>query len=135
MLTDTGPLVALLDRDDSSHAACVATVARLPAAPLATTWPCFTEAMYLLGEAGGHRYQAALWRLRATGRLVLWETTALEADRMAKLMEKYGDLPMDLADASLVALAESRSIRRIFTLDGDFHIYRLAGGAALDVVR
>jgi hypothetical protein len=50
ILTDTGPLVALLDRDDSHHAACIEASKHLPAAPLVTTWPCFTEAMYLLGE-------------------------------------------------------------------------------------
>jgi len=62
-LTDTGALVALLDTDDSYHTACVAAAQRLPAGPLLTTWVCFTEAMYLLGTVGGHRYQAALWSL------------------------------------------------------------------------
>jgi len=53
---------------------------------------------------------------------------------MAALMRKYQDQPMDLADASLVVVAESRSFRRIFTLDSDFHIYRLADGSALQVL-
>lgn len=53
---------------------------------------------------------------------------------MAALMEKYRDTPMDLADASLVAVAESRSLRRIFTLDSDSHVYRLADGSTLDVI-
>ena len=52
-LTDTGPLVALLDADDPYHAACVAASQHLPSGPLLTTWVCFTEAMYLLGAAGG----------------------------------------------------------------------------------
>jgi hypothetical protein len=47
---------------------------------------------------------------------------------MPALMEKYRDLPMDLADASLVALAEERTLDRIFTLDRDFRIYRLPRG-------
>lgn len=134
-LTDTGPLVALLDADDKHHAACTTALTRLPAAPLLTTWPCFTEAMYLLGAVGGYRYQATLWQLRSRGRLVLHDLTAAEADRMAALMEKYSDRPMDLADASLVAVAESRSIRRVFTIDSDFHIYRLSDGTALEIVR
>jgi uncharacterized protein len=46
-LTDTGPLVALLDADDPYHGACVAAAERLPSGPLLTTWVCFTEAMYL----------------------------------------------------------------------------------------
>jgi predicted nucleic acid-binding protein len=69
-LTDAGALVALLDADDPYHTACVAAAQRLPAGPLLTTWVCFTEAMYLLGSVGGYRYQAALWSLRATGRVV-----------------------------------------------------------------
>ncbi len=133
-LTDTGPLVALLDADDSSHAACLAAAGRLPAGPLLTTWICFTEAMYLLGSVGGYRYQVALWELRATGRLVLHDLTAAEADRMASLMAQYRDTPMDLADASLVAVAESRGLRQVFTIDSDFYVYRLADGSALEVV-
>ena len=48
-------------------------------------------------------------------------------------MERYRNLPMDLADASVVAVAESFGVRRVFTLDGDFRVYRLADGSALEV--
>ena len=133
-LTDAGALVALLDADDPYYTACVAAAQRLPAGPLLTTWVCFTEAMYLLGTVGGYRYQAALWNLRTTGRLVLHDLTAAEADRMAALMAQYQDTPMDLADASLVVVAESRALRRVFTTDSDFYVYRLADGSALEVV-
>jgi uncharacterized protein len=127
-------LVALLDADDPYHAACVAAAQRLPSGPLLTTWVCVTEAMYLLGAVGGDRYQATLWHLRSAGRLVLHDLTAAEADRMAVLMERYEDTPMDLADASLVVVSESRGLRVVFTTDSDFHIYRLADGSALEVV-
>jgi hypothetical protein len=133
-LTDTGPLVALLDKDDSYHAACVAAAQSLPFGPLLTTWPCFTEAMYLLGRVGGYPYQAELWKLRTAGRLVLHDLTAAETDRMAVLMEKYQDTPMDLADASLVVVAETRSLRRVFTVDRDFWVYRLSDGSALEIL-
>jgi predicted nucleic acid-binding protein len=133
-LTDAGPLLALLDKGDQHHLRCVAAVRRLSSGPLLTTWPCFTEAMYLLGDVGGYRLQAALWSLRAAGRLVLHELSAGEADRMAALMEKYRDAPMDLADASLVAVAESRALTNVFTLDRHFHIYRMADGSALEIV-
>lgn len=135
ILTDTGPLVALLDADDSQHASCITTVQRLPPTPLLTTWPCFTEAMYLLGEVGGYAYQAALWKLRAMERLTLLDLCQKEINHMATLMEKYQDTPMDLADASLVAVAEHRSLRHIFSLDRDFYIYRLVDGSALQVIR
>jgi predicted nucleic acid-binding protein len=52
-LVDTGPLVALINRNDPHHAACVAVAITLPAEPLVTTWPCFTEAMYLVHRVGG----------------------------------------------------------------------------------
>ncbi|MGE0827461.1 MAG: PIN domain-containing protein [Candidatus Binatia bacterium] len=88
-----------------------------------------------MGEVGGHPYQTALWNLRATARLVILDLTREEADRMAMLMEKYKDAPMNLADALLVTVAESRSLRRVFTVDKAFYIYRLSDGSALKVVR
>ena len=135
ILTDTGPLVALLDVRDQYHAQCLAASEQLPQIPMLTTWVCFAEAMYLLGETGGYRYQAALWNLRSSGRLELHTLTMSEIDRMATLMEQYQDRPMDLADASLLAVAESRSLRRVFTIDADFYVYRLADGSALEVVQ
>lgn len=133
-LTDAGALVALLDADDPYHAACVAAAERLPADPMLTTWVRFTEAMYLLGTVGGHQYQAALWSLRNAGRLLLHDLTSTETDRMAALMTQYQDTPMDLADASLVVVAESCALRCVFTTDSDFYVYRLADGSALEVV-
>ncbi|QTA93304.1 type II toxin-antitoxin system VapC family toxin [Desulfonema magnum] len=134
ILTDTGPLIALLDADDTYHELCVAALKRLPPGKLLTTWPCFTEAMYLLGAAGGYRYQEALWKLRSDGYLIFHELTPPETDRMAELMGKYRDIPMDLADASLVVTAESRKLYRIFTTDGDFYIYRMKDGRAFEVI-
>lgn len=134
ILTDTGPLLALLDKDGAHHADCLAAARQLPLGPLLVTWPCFTEAMYLLGEVGGYFYQAKLWQLYAARRLLLLDLTTAEASHMAALMEKYQDTPMDLADASIVAVAECRALHRVFTLDSDFHIYRLADRTALEVV-
>jgi predicted nucleic acid-binding protein len=90
--------------------------------------------MYLLGEVGGHRYQAELWKLRQAGRLILHDLTTGEVDRMAVLMAKYQDRPMDLADAALVVVAESRGLSQVFTLDRDFHIYRTSDGSALQTI-
>ncbi|MCB0077643.1 MAG: PIN domain-containing protein [Anaerolineales bacterium] len=119
-MTDTGPLVALLDADDSNHARCIAIAAKLPLAPMLSTWPCFTEAMYLLGALGGFRYQSVLWRLLADDKLVLYDLGTYEVERMRTLMATYHDTPMDIADASLVAVAESQDFQAIFSLDSDF---------------
>jgi predicted nucleic acid-binding protein len=134
ILTDTGPLIALINKNDPNHQKCIQATTHLPAVKLVTTWPCFTEAMYLLFRAGRHPAQAQLWRWRAAERLVLHNATEDELDRMSILMERYNDRPMDLADASLVAAAEKIQMRRIFTLDSDFHVYRLVDGSAMECI-
>jgi uncharacterized protein len=89
--------------------------------------------MYLVFRASGYPAQAALWQLRSSNRLRLYDLSDSEADRMAELMETYRDRPMDLADASLVAAYENLGRIRLFTLDNDFRIYRLADGSALEL--
>jgi predicted nucleic acid-binding protein len=127
ILTDAGPLVALLDRGEASHRACVACLDELTG-PMLTTWPAFTEAMYLLGEAGGWVAQDALWSLVEQGDLEIADQGPDQWERLRTLMEKYQDRPMDLADGSLVVLAEERGLRDIFTLNReDFPIYRIRG--------
>ena len=120
-LVDTGPLVALVDRGQGEpHHRCVEVLPSL-SLPLVTTWPCLTEAMYFLGK--GWNKQAPLWKYLEDNRLEVHQTNSAEMKRMRALMEKYRDTPMDLADASLVASAETRQLRRIFTLDSDFRVY------------
>lgn len=123
-LTDAGPLVALIDADEADHERCKQALASIRL-PLLTTWPAFTEAMYLLGRAAGWHAQEALWRLVHRDDLTIATPSANANRRAAELMKIYADRPMDLADATLVTLAEERSLTTIFTLDADFHIYRL----------
>ena len=122
MLVDAGPLVALLDHTDPEHEACVATLKTLRD-PLITVWPAFAEPMYLLGRSWPG--QKALWSRLETEALALAPLDETDAPRMRELMEKYRDLPMDLADAALVRVAERESLTEIFTLDRKhFSIYR-----------
>lgn len=132
-LCDAGPLVAIIDADEIDHDACLAALDEL-ALPLVTTWPAFTEAMYLVGQAGGITGQRALWHLVGTNRLTIADLSSEVVERSARLMDKYADRPMDLADATLVALAEEQGHRKIFSLDSDFHIYRVRGRQRFDVV-
>ena len=134
ILVDTGPIVALLDRNDSNHSRCVETAAVLPVAPLLTSWPCLTEAMYLIGRGTGAPGQESLWSMIQDGLLKLLNVEPDQVSRMAELMRQYRDLPMDIADAALVVAAESTGIRQVFTLDGHFRIYRLKDGSVLEVV-
>lgn len=132
ILIDAGPLVALFHRDDRNHAACVRTLRSLHE-PLGTVWPVITEAMYLL--AFSWDAQDALWEILDGERV---RVLALDLDdglRMRELMQKYRDLPMDLADAALVRVAEREGVRRVFTLDRrDFSLYRPARIGRFSVV-
>jgi len=110
-LTDAGPLIAIIDADEPDHERCVQALDETTL-PLVTTWPAFTEAMYLLARAGGTQAQRALWRLVQTDRLVIADLSAPAVERTSRLMDKYADLPMNLADATLVALAEEKGHRR-----------------------
>ncbi|MGH9006291.1 MAG: type II toxin-antitoxin system VapC family toxin [Acidimicrobiales bacterium] len=132
-IIDAGPLIAIIDADEPDHQTCMMTLDRITV-PFVTTWPAFTEAMYLLGRAGGIRAQLALWLLVKTDRLVLADLSPPAVTRSARLMEQYADTPMDLADASLVALAEERGDRRIFTLDQDFQVYRFRGRQRFETI-
>ena len=125
VLVDAGPLVALLDGADAHHAACVDAL-RAIRDPLVTVWPALTEAMYLLGFSS--RAQDALWEMVDGEALALAALDRHDASRMQALMRKYRDLPMDLADAALVRVAEREKLQRIFTLDRrHFRVYRPVG--------
>jgi predicted nucleic acid-binding protein len=132
-LTDAGPLIAMIDADEADHETCVLALRTLTL-PLITTCPAFTEAMYLLGRAGGLAGQQALWKILLTKRLDIAELSRAVLKRSAALMDKYADQPMDLADATLVALAEERGVRRIFTLDNDFRVYRIHGRTRFEII-
>jgi predicted nucleic acid-binding protein len=95
--------------------------------PLLTTWPVFTEAMHLLRPAGGWHAQEKLWAMHHRNLLTVVDLPSTAVERTRNLMAKYSDVPMSLADATLVALAEMRNIRRVFTLDSDFTVYRFRG--------
>jgi predicted nucleic acid-binding protein len=133
MLTDAGPLIALIDAGEPDHERCRDVLGRV-GLPLVTTWPAFTEAMYLLGHSAGWSAQHALWQMRERDALLLAELGPDLQTRSAHLMDRYQEHPMDPADATLVALAEARDLRSIFSLDDHFRSYRLRGGRHLQVV-
>lgn len=133
ILCDASPLVALIDQTDRNHNRCRSILPDI-SKPMITTWACLVEAMYLLGRYGGWTAQKALWKLVDAGLLILHIGTEEELARMKQLMEQYRDTPMDLADASLVAAAETLNQKRIFTLDSDFQIYRLSGNVPFEIV-
>jgi uncharacterized protein len=122
ILVDAGPLVALIHEDDHEHRACKDAFANFNE-PLGTVWPVLTEAMYLLSFS--REAQTALMEMIESGAVEILPLGASDIPRMRELMRKYRDLPIDLADAALVRVAERERLRRIFTIDRrDFQIYR-----------
>lgn len=132
-LTDASVLIALLSQNDQNHERCVAALDILRLPPV-TTLPCFTESMYLLGSRRGWLGQSALWHLVLDEDLVFHWLKQPDILRMHQLMSQYRDRPMDLADASLVAAAEARNNKRIFTLDSDFQIYQFCNSESFAIV-
>ena len=125
VLVDAGPLVALVNRGDAHHARCVEALKAIRD-PLTTVWPAVTEAMFLLRDSWPA--QAALLEMLESGAVGLAALDEDDVPRMTELMAKYRDLPMDLADAAIVRVAERERIRHVFTLDQrDFRVYRPAG--------
>lgn len=132
VLVDAGPLVALLDRSDVHHQRVVDVLAEIHE-PLLTVWPAVVEAMYLLSFS--RRAQNALWEMIETGTVDLLPIDRSDVPRMRELMEKYRDLPMDMADAALVHVAEREGLRRVLTLDQrDFRVYRPARRGAFTLL-
>lgn len=124
VLVDAGPLVALIHADDREHGRCKKALDSLHDS-MGSVWPAFTEAMVPLSFSS--RAQDALWELIEMQAVQILSLDAGDVRRMRELMRKYRDLPMDLADAALVRVAEREKLRRVFTLDRrDFGIYRPA---------
>jgi uncharacterized protein len=90
--------------------------------------------MHLLRPAGGWKAQAALWAMVERKILVTVDLPNRAVERTRILMAKYSDVPMSLADASLVSIAELRNLRRVFTLDSDFSVYRFRGRRAFELI-
>ncbi len=125
LLLDTGALVALLDRSEAKHGDCVAVLEQWVGLIL-TTEPVLTETLHLVGPAWPPQKACLEFFLRGAFLLIPSSRTSLR--RVANLMEKYRDLPMDYADATLVALAEESQTDQVFTLDRrGFSTYRLHG--------
>lgn len=121
VLLDTGVIVALLDRSERRHADCARAIQGLGAA-LITCEAVVAEACYLLRGVPGA--PAAVIANVGKGIFQVPFQLTAEASEVATLMERYADLPMDLADACLVRLAELVDTPRILTLDADFRAYR-----------
>ena len=124
VLVDAGPLIALFDRDDKHHTRARKVLARTKAT-LFTTWPVVTETWHMLDFSADAQLDFLQWVYRGGAKLHLQNDVDLE--RIIALIRRYGDRPMDLADASLVLASEQLGMVQIISIDQDFDIYRSAG--------
>ncbi len=123
IVLDTGPLVAFFRRRDKHHERVVRFLTENPCM-LVTTWHVVTEAWHLLARPA----PLDMVRWIDSGGAAVFEIGADGAKRMVALLEKYRDRPMDIADASLVVLAERIGVVEMLTIDRtDFDVYRLSG--------
>lgn len=134
ILCDAGVLLCLVDKSQPQHNAYRNTTLRLTKS-LTTTWPCMTEAIYLALHRGGWQMQKQLGQLLLDKLLTICAIEESNYSRLLALMEQYRDRPMDLADASLVLVAEKTGHRQILTLDSDFLFYRINDQDTFDVIQ
>jgi predicted nucleic acid-binding protein len=121
VLVDTGPLVAFLSESEANHEWAAAKFKELPA-PYLTCEPVLTEAFFLVcRHSGGVR---RFFDLLSSGLLEVDFSVLREWQALWKLIDKYEDLPMSLADACLVRLAELNPGASVFTFDTHFLVYR-----------
>jgi predicted nucleic acid-binding protein len=126
ILIDTGPIIGLFDPSDPFHKRSVTLLQQIHE-PLFSTLPVLTEAFHMLnpGSLGAENLRSFI----VNEGLIIWYMDDRALFRAFDLMKKYTDHPMDLADASLVAAAETLRTRRIFTMDrDDFETYRIKIG-------
>jgi hypothetical protein len=122
-LADTGALLALLDRHDRWHPACVDAFAKLYL-PLITSTAVLTELFHLVG--GNEQDVRATWAFIRSGAVSIFPIQDADLPELDRLMAKYADRPMDFADATLVLLAHQHSLNTVFTVDfNDFETYRI----------
>lgn len=124
ILADTGFWIALINARDRYHTHAVEVMESLDEG-LITTWPVVTETCHLLGRHLSTEAQIAFMTVMDSGDVELAVIAQKHIRRLSQLMQKYRDLPMDLADASLVLLAEELGHGRILSTDRrDFRTYR-----------
>jgi predicted nucleic acid-binding protein len=124
IIADTGFFFALGNRQDKFHQKAKQCLQRLEE-PIITTYPVIIETSYLLAECCNQSIQFKFLEQFIQGRVNIFSLEIHHLERCLGLMKQYADLPMDLADASLVVVAEELDEARILTTDQrDFSIYR-----------
>ena len=124
ILIDAGPLIALFDVYDNSHKS-VLRFLRNFSYQYISTLAVFTEVTHMLDFSVKAQQDFYEWVMQKG--VIISDINQNDIPRIMELTNKYADLPMDFADATLVVAAEKSNIRQIISLDKDFDVYRLPG--------
>lgn len=127
-LIDAGPLIALFSKNDRYHDKVLSYLKEYRGR-LVTTWPVITETCHLLDFEV--KAQLAFLRWLQRGAVTIYDISFAEIDSLITLTEKYHDVPMDLADASLILVAHALRTNEIITIDADFYVYRTIAKEAI----
>ena len=130
-IVDTGPLVAFFDRAERHHRWVAQRIEELES-PLLVCEPVLTEALYLLARHA--RAQNAVFDFLQNGALLIDFRIDENVNAVRKLLDKYSDVPMSLADACVVRMAEIHERHAVLTLDADFSVYRKHGRVPLALI-
>ena len=120
-LVDAGPLIALFDKSDRYHEKAVSFLKRSQGF-LITTWPVISEVSHMLDFSTKTQINFLKWINR--GGLQIFELEFCHLIRVIELSEKFNDVPMDLADSTLIVASEAKGISKIASIDSDFYFYR-----------
>lgn len=131
IIVDTGPLVALLNKPDHAHTWVMQQMADAQP-PLITCEAVLAEASYLTRQVAGARF--ALLEMVGENFLSLGMSVADQHAALLSMLRRYADVPMSLADACLVRLAELHPQSPVMTLDRDFAVYRKNGRQAIELL-
>ncbi len=131
VVVDSGPLIALFNRDDAWHDPVVKFLRKHPGLRLLTTWAVLNETCAVLGSRVGKQAELDFLAWVERGGVTVASQGAASIQGIRALVEKYRDLPFDFADASVAVLAAESGIAQVLTLDRDFDIYRDTHGKRL----
>lgn len=120
-IIDSGPLIALFDRSDKYHK-LVLDFIKSYQGKLITSWAVITEVSHILDF--NLQVQIDFLKWCEMGGIEVYTISQDEISNIRVMMEKYSDIPMDLADATLMYIANKESIKNIISIDSDFDIYR-----------
>ena len=121
ILIDAGPIIALFNKKDNYHERVIGYLREF-SGKLLSTWPVITEVSHMLSFSVNAQIDFLKWV--RSGAIELIDIEKAEIDRIIELTNKYSDVPMDLADATMVVISEKLNVKEILTIDNDYYIYR-----------